>query len=126
MGIVRSVLNRQNQGFLLAVALLVALALTGLFTVRAFRHMRWMRYESQSIRPWMSVPFVAHTRHVPAATLFQAIGLDPYGHDHRPLRRIAHEQRRPVSELISELERAIDAARSPGVAPPTPPISPPR
>ena len=62
----------------------------------------------------MSVPFVAHTHHVPALKLFQAIGVraqEP--HDRRSIRRIAHELDRPVPELIAQLQHAIDAAAQP-------------
>jgi len=67
----------------------------------------------------MSVPFVAHTHHVPASVLFQAIGVRPLEpHDRRSVRHIARELNRPVSQLIAQLQRAIDAAeQSPGGQP---------
>jgi hypothetical protein len=55
----------------------------------------------------MSVPFVAHTHHVRPEVLYQAIGLPPRPPDHRPLRRIAREEKRPVADLIRDLESAI-------------------
>ena len=58
----------------------------------------------------MSVPFVAHTHHVPAAVLFHAIGLEPQQHDLRPLRTIAREQHRPVEDVVRDLERALASA----------------
>jgi hypothetical protein len=58
----------------------------------------------------MSVPFVAHTHHVPAAVLFHAIGLEPEPHDRRPLRTIAREQHRPVEDVVRDLERALASA----------------
>jgi hypothetical protein len=63
----------------------------------------------------MSIPFIAHTHHVPAAVLFQAIGVQPRApRDRRSVRHLARELHRPVPELIAQLERAIDAAHPPG------------
>ena len=55
----------------------------------------------------MSVPFIAHTHHVPAQVLFRAIGLPPDQRDRRPLYRIARDVNRPVGVLIGDLERAV-------------------
>jgi hypothetical protein len=66
-----------------------------------------MHAENEPIRPWMSVPFIAHTHHVPPALLFRAVGLPPQQHDRRPLRRIAREEHRPVEDLMRDLERAL-------------------
>jgi hypothetical protein len=52
---------------------------------------------------------------VPAAVLFQAIGVEPRKpRDRRSVRRLARELHRPVPEVIAELQRAIDQARAPG------------
>ena len=100
----------------LAVGLAFVLALMGAvaFATRAGRQVRQIHTAKEPIREWMSVPFVAHTHHVPASVLFQAIGIrseDP--HDRRSVRRIARELHRPVPELRAELQRAIDAAAQP-------------
>jgi hypothetical protein len=50
--------------------------------------------------------------------LFEAIGVEPrQPHDHRSVRRIAHELNRPVPEVIAQLQKAIDAARPSGGPP---------
>ena len=106
-----------RRNLLLALAFFLAIAVTGIFAFRAGEHARRMRWESESIRPWMSVPFVAHTHHVPPEVLYKALGLPPREHDRRPLRRIARERNRPVSELVSRLEQTLAAAHSAGAAP---------
>jgi hypothetical protein len=101
----------------LAVGLAFVLAIAGTLTFasRASRRVRQIHTANEPIREWMSVPFVAHTHHVPASVLFQAIGVRPREpHDRRSVRRIAHELNRPVPEVIAELQHAIDAAKSPG------------
>lgn len=102
------------------LAFLVAIAGTFVFAYRAGRQARRLHFENEPIRGWMSVPFIAHTHHVPVSVLFQAIGVQPREpHDRRSVRRIAHELNRPVPELMAELQRAIDAAsHSPGGPPP--------
>ena len=105
----------------LAVGLAFVLAITGtfVFASRARRQARLIRTENEPISAWMSVPFIAHTHHVPASVLFQAIGVHPQEpRDRRSLRRIAHDLNRPAPELIAQLQRAIDAAaHPPGGAP---------
>ena len=66
------------------LAFLLAIAGTFVFAYRAGRHARQIRTENEPIRGWMSVPFIAHTHHVPASVLFQAIGVLPgEPHDRR-------------------------------------------
>jgi len=102
--------QRPSRLLILALAFGVALIGTFIFGWRAGRHARHLRWENEPIRPWMSVPFVAHTHHVPAAVLFHAIGLEPQPQDRRPLRTIAREQHRPVEDVVRDLERALAAA----------------
>ena len=87
---------------------------TIIFGSRAGRRVRQIHTANEPIREWMSLPFVAHTHHVPAAVLYQAIGVRPEEpHDRRSVRHLAHELKRPVSQLIAQLQRAIDAAAQP-------------
>ena len=98
---------------------MLAIAGTVFFASRAGRRARHIHAENEPIRAWMSIPFIAHAHHVPAAVLFQAIGVQPQEpHDRRPIRRIAHELNRPVPELIDQLQHAINAAEKPSAAPP--------
>ena len=104
---------------IVGLAFLVAVAGTFVFAFRAGRQARWLRMENEPIRPWMSVPFVAHTHHVPPTLLFQAIGVAPREpHDRRSIRHLAHDLHRPVPELMFELQRALDAASQPPGGPP--------
>jgi hypothetical protein len=105
-GYIRTVRRPSNQ-LILAVAFLVAVSGTLIFGVRAGRNARRLRWENEPIRPWMSVPFIAHTHRVPRAMLYRAIGLPPYEFDRRPLRAIARAQGRPVDELVRDLEKAL-------------------
>lgn len=77
------------------------------------------RRESQPVRGWMSVPFIAHTHHVPADVLYHAIGEQPRPKDHRPLFRIAREQKRKATDLINEVNTALQQNGAP-----VPPQSP--
>jgi hypothetical protein len=98
----------------IGLAFLLAIAGTIVFASRTGRRLRHMRSENEPIHAWMSVPFIAHTHHVPATVLFDAIGVAPQEpHDRRSVRHIARELNRPVPELIGQLQRAIDAAGHP-------------
>jgi hypothetical protein len=108
----------------LGLALVVAIGATVIFASRAKQNVHRIHSGNEPILAWMSVPFIAHTHHVAAATLFQAIGVQPREpHDRRSLRHLARDLNRPVPELIAQLQRAIDSAAA---APAQPPGGPPR
>ena len=103
-----------RRTLVVGLAFLLAIAGTFVFAYRAGRQVRRIRTVNEPIRAWMSVPFIAHAHHVPASVLFQAIGVPPREpRDRRSVRRIAHDLNRPVPELITQLQRAIDAAAQP-------------
>jgi hypothetical protein len=46
---------------------------------------------------------------VPASVLFQALGVEPrQPRDRRSVRHLARDLKRPVSDVIAQLQRAID------------------
>ncbi len=96
---------------LLTLAFVLCLAVAVVFAVRAI-HVASRLHEEQPIRPWMTVPYVAHSYRVPSADLYQALGLPSRPRDRRPLADIAREEHRPVDQLRAELYAAIRAARS--------------
>ena len=114
------------QQWLVLTLFLAALVVAGLFGVRAVRRAAyWRSHRDVPIRPWMSVPYVAHSYRVPPRVLYEAVGLRPQPPpDRRPLRLIAREQKRPVGELISELQQAIARERASRPPPPAPRAKP--
>ena len=108
---------------MLLVAFVLVLLATGLFSVRAVRRaVYWRFHRDEPVRPWMSVPYVAHSYHVPPQVLYEALGIPHPPHDRRPIKEIAEEQNRSLDEVIATLQRAIARERvSPSPAsPPTP------
>ena len=111
--------NRKQLVLLLACMLSVALAV--MFTLHALRSAPHPGRD-EPIQPWMNVPYIAHSYHVPPPFLYQAIGLPAAPRDRRPIAAIARAQRRPVDELIAALQNAIMHARTPYLPPrPLPP-----
>ena len=102
-----------RRTLILTVTFLAALALTFVFGYRAGNHARMIRRQNEPIHGWMSIPFIAHAHHVPADALYRAIGAEPRPKDRRPVRRIAREQKRPVDQLIKELNTALAANGAP-------------
>lgn len=96
----------------LIVALAVALAAAGVLTLHTVRHAMRARRATEPLRPWMSIPYIARSHHVPREVLYEAAGLPPDRRDHRPIGRIARQQGRPVDELIARLETAIASFRA--------------
>jgi hypothetical protein len=95
------------QRTLLRLGFCLAIAATFFFAFRAGHTARHFRGQNEPIRAWMSVPFIAHTRHVREEPLFRAIHVQPDPRDHRPLRDIARAENLPVAELIRDLDQAI-------------------
>jgi hypothetical protein len=105
-------------------ALTLVILVTAVFAVRTVRRaMFWRTHREEVIRPWMTVPYVAHSYRVPPRVLYQALGLSPQPHDRRPLKQIAREQNRAVDEMTSVLQDAItrERANHPTAAPPPAP-----
>jgi hypothetical protein len=112
------------QKWIVLGALALVVLVTGLFAVRTVRRaMYWRAHHDEVIRPWMSIPYVAHSYRVPPHVLYQALGIPSQLHDRRPLKQIAREQNRPVDGMISVLHDAIagDRANHPPAAPPPEP-----
>jgi hypothetical protein len=98
------------QRTLLVLGFCLAIAATFFFAFRAGHTARHFRGQNEPIQAWMSVPFIAHTRHVREEPLFRAIHVSPDPGDHRPLRDIARRENLPVAELIRELDQAVASA----------------
>lgn len=101
------------QQWVVLFLFLSALVVAGFFGVRAVRRAAyWRAHRDVPVRAWMSVPYVAHSYRVPPHVLYEAVGVRPVPPpDRRTLREIAHEQKRPVEEVITEVEDAITRAR---------------
>ncbi len=111
------------QPWLMAAGFIISLAIAIYFSYRAVRLIPRL-HASTEIRPWMSIPYIAHAYRVPATDLYQALGIPYLPHDHRPLFQIARSLGVPVQTVISELYTAIQELRPPGS--PTPPHAPPQ
>ena len=113
----------RNQRILLFGGLAIALVVTLLFGLRLAR--RFIdRPTNEPIREWMSVSYIAHSYHVPPRVLFEAIGVADSPRDMRPLRDLARDQNKDVSDMIKTLQDAIEQerrTRRPGGDQPEPP-----
>lgn len=109
-----------GRQWLVLLAFVLAVSLTGLFAVRTVRRaVYWHHHQDEPIRPWMNLGYIAHSYRVPPWVLSEALGLPPKP-DRRPIRVIAREQNRSVAEVTTILQNAIVHAR-----PPYPPPGPP-
>ena len=109
-----------GRQWLVLLAFVLVLSVTGLFAVRTVRRaVYWHYHQDEAIRPWMNLGYIAHSYRVPPWVLSEALGLPPRP-DRRPIRVIAREQNRSVAEVTTILQNAIVHAR-----PPYPPPGPP-
>ena len=108
-----------RQWTLLVIFALVV-TVTTLFAVRTVRRaIYWRQHRDETIRPWMTVPYVAHSYRVPPRVLYEALGSAHPPRDRRPLKKIAREQNLSVDQVIETLQRAIAQFKQAN-APPAP------
>ena len=101
-----------RKQWFVAVGLALVLLITGLFAVRTVRRaVYWGLHRDEVIRPWMSVPYVAHSYRVPPLVLYEALGIAPQPHDRKPIKEIAREQNISVEQLMTTLQEAIARER---------------
>ncbi len=112
--------TRKNRWlpWLLGVLLVLSLGIAALFTYRAIRMLPRL-HSSEEIRPWMTLPYIAHSHHVPVENLYQALGLPFQPHDRRPLYRIARLLGEPEQTVAARLQQAILEFRQSGLPTPT-------
>jgi hypothetical protein len=110
-----------GRQWLVLLAFVLAVSVTGLFAVRTVqRAVYWHYHQDEPIRPWMNLGYIAQSYRVPPWVLSEALGLPPKP-DRRPIKVIAREQNRSVAEVTSILQNAIVHARPPYPPPGQPP-----
>jgi hypothetical protein len=65
------------------------------------------RSRGESLRPWMTLPFIARAYRVPEPVLLHAIGIDRAQAGHNSLEQIADAQHTSTDALILQLRAAI-------------------
>ena len=99
-------------GVLLCLALGAAIfaAVTTFRAIQQFRqeHALIMAGDVSTIRPWMTVPFIARVYHVPENYLYQTLRIaNPQPVRHATLRVLADSSNRPVDNVIHDIQKAI-------------------
>jgi len=100
--------------------LVLALGITSFFAVETLQDVRDFQQQNSlavagnvyTIRPWMTIPYISHTYHVPESYLYRVLNLaatTPY--HHITLQALSIRYRRSVDELIRKIQLAIQAYR---------------
>lgn len=106
--------------FILHSVLLVIALLGAFFAARAamgaiatFQHQNALTRtgDVRTMRPWMTIPYIAHEYHVPDHYLYETLNITRDYPTHSTLQTIASRSHRSVSELIHKLQTAIIAYR---------------
>jgi hypothetical protein len=99
-------------------------------TFQAIQQFRQQRALTQSgdvstVRPWMTVHFIAQTYHVPENYLYQSLNItNPQPVRHATLRVIADHYNKPVNDVIRNVQIAILSYRKQHPHGRTPPPDP--
>lgn len=106
-----------SVSLLLCVALVCTVfAATG--TIRAYQqfeqdHQGVLTGDVNTIRPWMTLPYIARVYHVPAPCFYQSLHItDPILRMHATLRTIADTQKEPVDTLLARVQMIIQGYRN--------------
>ncbi|HZU65862.1 MAG TPA: hypothetical protein VFA09_01180 [Ktedonobacteraceae bacterium] len=99
-------------GVLLCVALGAAIfaAITTVQAIQQFRqqHQLTTSGDVSTIRPWMTIHYIALTYHVPENYLYQSLHItNPQQVRHATLRVLADRANQPVDDVIHEVQKAI-------------------
>jgi hypothetical protein len=114
------ILSLKIKAILLALLLGLALSTTvfaASSTYHAVEHLQQQsalvkRGDVRSIRPWMTIPDIAHLYHVPASYLYRALHIpDTPAFQHLTLQALSLRYKRPVDDLIRTLQNAIETYR---------------
>ncbi|MDQ2907663.1 MAG: hypothetical protein ABI456_01670 [Ktedonobacteraceae bacterium] len=107
---------------LVGVLLFLALGTTAIAagaTYQAFQRLQQQNAlakvgDVQTIRPWMTIPYIAHMYHVPERYLYTALHLPANSSStlhHTTLHVLSSTYKRPVNDLIRDIQNAIKAYR---------------
>ena len=126
-------LSRVRWAVLLSVLLVVCLVLLLVVAgqvARAYVEMRHLQETHAGVpvevRPWMTIPYIAHTYQVPEEELYRALGLAPtVRHRKAPLEVIARREGRNLDADIATLNAVVKAHQAPEPPPGPPAPSPP-
>jgi hypothetical protein len=97
---------------LLGVAI-IAVIFTAIGTVRAVQSLQHQHTlakagDVSTIRPWMTLPYVAHNYHVPESYLYNSLRIpDTRNSHHMPLQALASHYNRPVDSVVHDIQNAV-------------------
>ena len=110
----------QTKSIIIGTLLILALGITAFFAVKTFQsfqefqqqHAFIMAGDVRAIRPWMTIPYIAHEYQVPERYLYQSLRItDPQPPQHDTLHALAMHYNRPVNDLVHTLQGAIQIYR---------------
>ncbi|HEV2581136.1 MAG TPA: hypothetical protein VGT44_09805 [Ktedonobacteraceae bacterium] len=99
-------------GFLLCIALGVAI-FCAIQTYQAFQRFQQSRNltlsgDVSTIRPWMTIPYIARVYHVPASYLDEQLRIsNPQDQSRASLHTLATRYNRPLDRVIHDVQQAI-------------------
>ncbi|QBD81157.1 hypothetical protein EPA93_36370 [Ktedonosporobacter rubrisoli] len=75
------------------------------------QHMLAEEGDVRTIRPWMTIPYIAHSYHVPENYLYKSLQIAPTPSRHSTLHMLAQHSKRPLDQVIHEVQKSIISYR---------------
>ena len=111
---------------LLALFCAISAARSTAETVQNFRQQNALTKSGdvRTISSWMTIPYIAHTYHVPEHYLYSQLKIpDSPDQHHTTLHLLASRYHRPIDHLVSDVRGAVTGYRKQHPLPPVPPSS---
>lgn len=113
-------MNLRVKFFLLDILLCLTLGAAVVAAIATFQAFHYFQQQQaltvasdvRTIRPWMTVPYIAHVYHVPEDYLYQSLQIrDAQLARHVTLHALASRSKHPVNEVIHTVQNAIQVYR---------------
>jgi hypothetical protein len=117
------VLSLQQKFILTGILLVVASCCTAITAdasvraVQSFQQQNTLTHSGdiRTVRPWMTIPYIAHTYHVPEGYLYNTLHItDKRSAQHTTIQALAIRSRRTPDDLIHQIQKAIQTYRKKG------------
>lgn len=68
----------------------------------------------RTVRPWMTIPYITRTYHVPEDYICKSLKIDKRSVQHATIQALAIRLRRPVDDMVRQVQKAIQNYRKKG------------
>lgn len=115
-------MSLQHKFILTCILLVLALCCTAVTAdasvraVQSFQQQNMLTHSGdiRTVRPWMTIPYITRTYHVPEDYICKTLKIDKRSVQHATIQALAIRYRRPVDDMVHQVQKAIQTYRKKG------------